>query len=286
MVTIIDEDRLFEDLTRSGIREGDVVYVRSRLSAVGRLRSKDALLQALRRCVGTEGTIVCPAFTSPGFRWSRKKKVFNAGAPSESGALTRLMLCDTESIRSKHPTHSFVGIGPSAKYLLGDHDHKQSAFSPIGKMIALKAKMLVIGCNKESPGFSTVHYAQEQLGLSQRHYTKFMYCVRLEIDGEVIEWYPREDPGCSRGFDKLYRDYLRAEILQTCWIGNAFSLVSRADLLYRVDNEILKKNSLATICDRPGCVSCRILRGYNLRAAPTALLNWVYQKAKNKMHLK
>lgn len=278
MAENISIESLAADLTRLGVRKGDVIYVRSKASAIGRVRPRDALLLALLQSIGPTGTLICPAFTSPSYRWSRSKPVFSETTPTESGALSRLALEYPGAVRSTHPTHSFVAIGAEAGKILRGHDHASSAFFPVGRMIEQQAKMLLIGCNKESPGFSTVHYAQERLGLSQRHLTKYLYNARIELDGQIVDWYPSEDPGCSRGFDKLYRQYLREEVLETGWVGEAFTLIGRADQVHAIDYTCLREDPLAVLCDRPDCVSCRILRSYNLAAMPLALLHRIGRK--------
>jgi aminoglycoside 3-N-acetyltransferase len=272
MVMKISIESLVADLSRLGVRQGDVIYVRSKASAVGRVHPKEALLKALLQIIGPEGTLICPAFTSPSYRWSRTKTIFSATTPTESGALSRLALEYPGAIRSKHPTHSFVAIGPAAPKILLGHDHSTAAFYPVEKMIEYQAKMLLIGCSKESPGFSTVHYAQERLGLSQQHLTKYFFGARIELSGKIIDWHPLEDPGCSRGFDKMYRHYLHAQTLETGWVGKAFTMIGFAEGLYAVDLARLREDPREVLCDRLDCVSCRILRLYNMLAMPKALL--------------
>ena len=132
--------------------------------------------------------------------------------------------------------------------------------------------MLLVGCNKESPGFSTVHYVQSELGLSSKHWTRYLYDVRYERDGRNVKWTPSEDPGCSRGFDKMYPNYIRTENFITGYVGSAYSILVRARKAYEVERDVLARNPLAVLCDRDDCVSCRILRGYNLTAIPGAVL--------------
>lgn len=260
-----------------GVGKADTLYVRARASAVGRTESADALFQALLEVVGPEGTVVFPAFTGCGSRWGKNKRVFSAQTAPQSGALSRLALAHPDALRSSHPSHSFVAIGPNSRALLSTHDHTKPAFHPIGSMIALRAKMLLIGCNRESPGFSTVHYAQEQLKLSQGHLTRYFQSVQIVVDGRRFDWHPAEDPGCSRGFDKLYRHYLHEELLVTGRIGNAYSLVADADALYKVDHEVLAADPRAVLCDDRGCMSCRGLRSYNLAAMPPTLARKLLQ---------
>ncbi len=271
MIKRLSVSDLVADLRLLGVKEGDTLYVRAKAAAVGRTEG-GGLFAALIAAVGSQGTVVLPAFTGYGSRWGGNKQAFSRETPTTSGALSKLALQHPQAVRSAHPSNSFVAIGANAQGLLSDHDHTKPAFHPVGGLISSKAKMIVIGCNVESPGFSTVHYAQEQLGLSYRHLTKYLSSVQIDVDGKHIEWRPREDPGCSMGFDKLYRHYMRAEVLRTGWVGNAFSLLGASDELYKVDREVLSADPLAVLCDDGSCVSCRVLRGYNISAMPLAIL--------------
>ncbi|WP_019143190.1 AAC(3) family N-acetyltransferase [Noviherbaspirillum massiliense] len=278
MNKLITGDQILEGLTQLGIKKGDTLYVRARVSAVGRTAEKNVLLLSIIDAIGSEGTAIFPAFTGYGLRWARNKKKFSSSSTSRSGLLSQLALDHPSAIRSLHPSHSFVAIGPKARDLLFDHDHTKSAFYPVKKMIENKCKMLLIGCNKESPGFSTVHYAQEQLRLSHGHLTKFLCSVQIEVNNKWVDWRPVEDPGCSRGFDKLYRQYIHDEILTVGRIGNAYSLLANAQDLYKIDHEILSKNPLAVLCDDQACISCRGLRSYNLLAMPLGIARHAYQR--------
>lgn len=271
MIKRFSVEDLAEDLHRLGVCKGDTLYVRARASAVGRTTVSDALFLSLTRAVGSDGTVVFPAFTGYGSRWGKNKKAFSLQTSSQSGALSKLALQNPSALRSSHPSHSFVAIGPNAGKILSGHDHTKPAFHPVRSMINLNAKMLLIGCNTESPGFSTVHYAQEQLGLSHGHLTKYFRSVQIVVDGGNIDWHPTEDPGCSKGFDKLYRHYIHEEILKAGSIGNAYSLLADSEQLYRVDREVLSMDPLAVLCDDGTCMSCRGLRSYNLSAMPLTI---------------
>ena len=57
-------DSLFLDLKTLGVTEGDVLMVHSSLSSFGEVFGKqEAVVKALLKAVGSEGTIVMPAFT-------------------------------------------------------------------------------------------------------------------------------------------------------------------------------------------------------------------------------
>jgi aminoglycoside 3-N-acetyltransferase len=282
-------ETIARDLCAIGICARDVLYVRAQIlrttyalarenvgatGVVGQVASSAAktVLKGFIRALGSEGTLVVPTFTNVSTRWSKERYTFSRSSPTNCGAFSHAVLNHPEGRRSTHPTHSFAAIGPLAQEILGDHDETKTPFHPIRKLIGLDAKMLLVGCNKESPGFSTTHYVQSELGLSSKHWTRYLYDVSYEKDGRNVKWTPSEDPGCSMGFDKLYPSYIRAENFITGDVGGAYSILVRARNAYEVDRDVLARNPLAVLCDRADCVSCRILRGYNLMAIPGAVL--------------
>lgn len=262
-----------------GIRPGDVLYVRARASAIGNVTppARTTILAALLEALGQGGTLVLPSFTLTRniLRWVRPKACFEPSTPSNSGALTKEVLKHPAVVRSLHPTHSFAAIGKYARSITDQHDKTKSAFFPVRKLIDHNAKMLLIGCNTESPGFSTVHYAQWELGLTRKHWTHFLFAVDVVENGTKHRWRPSEDPGCSRGFDKMYRHYMEQNIFKDGVIGDAYSIMVPAAAAYEIDKKVITADPKSVLCDYPDCISCRILNGYNLQAAPAALFDHI-----------
>ncbi|WP_207485280.1 AAC(3) family N-acetyltransferase [Arenibaculum pallidiluteum] len=276
---MITSSDIARDLVGMGVRAGDTLYVRSKASAVGRMAppAGQTLVAGLLEAVGPEGTIVVPAFTDPGFRWSRNKARFTPDQPPNTGVLSKIVLKQAGAFRSAHPTHSFAAIGPRAREILGDHDASKPAFHPMGRLIDLDASMILLGCATDSPGFSTVHFVQNELGLSSRHWTRFLYEVEVPGADGTTRWHPSEDPGCSRGFDKMYRHYIARENFTTGHVGAAYTILVRARGAYQCERDVLSRDPCALLCDRADCVSCRILRAYNLGAIPAALTRRVWR---------
>lgn len=276
MMEKITKEKLISDLRLAGVVPGSILYVRAKMSAVGRTPSKATFFEALVEAVGSEGTLVLPAFTGYGKRWSRVPTVFTPESPATSGALSTMGLAHPGAIRSTHPTHSFVAIGPEASWLLAGHDHTKPAFYPVARMIERDAIMAVIGCDSESPGFSTVHHAQELLGLSQRHLQRYLYQVTIStpdstVSDETKIWRPAEVPGCSVGFRNMYKEYIRRQVLLISSIGQAYSIFGNASQIFKVDLDLLRANPRVALCENPTCLSCRVLRIYNLRDVPMAV---------------
>jgi aminoglycoside 3-N-acetyltransferase len=272
---MLKKEDLIGELNKLGIAPGDKLYIRSRVSSIGRIAAPGAetLLAAILELIGSDGLLVVPAFTAMDWVWKRSVTIFDENTATNSGALSKAVLNHTERVRSRHPSHSIAAIGRGAESIVQTHLPSAAPFSFMRHLVGLNAKMLLIGCNTESPGFSTVHYAQETLGLTQRHWTKFLFHASIIQDEKRVNWKPDSDPGCSRGFGKMYPHYADNSNFQLGKIGNAEAIIVRAKAAFEMEMIILKEDPLAVLCDNSSCVSCRILRAYNFKAAPKALLS-------------
>lgn len=264
-----------KDLTTAlhglSINKGDVVLVRAATKAVGETqgRSTEVLLAALREAVGVEGTLVGLAFTKSGSRLRRSRApIFTLASPPITGGFAAAMLALPGAYRSQHPTNSFVAVGPLAEKLLSDHDHSKSSFFPMNALLQHDAKMLLVGCVSSSPGFSTVHLAQEHLGLATKSLLSHQFGAFYERDGKRA-WFSRQDvAGCSAGFWKFYARYVERELLSTGRVGDAYSIAIDCKHAYAVERAELETNPRFALCDRKYCLSCRATRLYNLRDLP------------------
>jgi aminoglycoside 3-N-acetyltransferase len=251
---------LRRDVEALGIARGDAVLVRANVGAIGRVKGGlgESVVGALRDAVGESGTIVSLAFTRtfPLFRVDRTY-VFDETTPTTSGALPNLLLETPGRLRSRHPTNSFVAIGARAEEILAGHDERSSSFQPMERLVALGAKQLVIGCVDESPGFTTVHWAQHRLGLSTRSVLRNRVGVYYRRDGEVRLFRRPDIGGCSLGFHKLYPGYARAGLLRQGLVGRASSICIDAAPAYALEEARLRRDPRAVLCDRPLCTFCR-----------------------------
>jgi aminoglycoside N3'-acetyltransferase len=264
-------ETLRRDIEALGIAAGDVVLVRANVGAIGRVRGGlgESLRGALLDAVGAEGTIVSLAFTRtfPLFRLDRSY-VFRDDTPTTSGALPKLLLETPGRARSRHPTNSFVAVGRRAGEIVAGHDERSSSFQPMERIVALGGKQLLIGCLRESPGFTTVHWAQHCLGLSTRSLLRNRVGVLYERDGEVRLFRRPDIGGCSMGFGRLYPEYARAGLLRTGSVGRAESLCIDAAPAHALEEDLLRRDPRAAFCDRPLCTFCRGTWLFNKRDMP------------------
>jgi aminoglycoside N3'-acetyltransferase len=269
---------IVSDLRNLGLREGDVVMVRAAPAAMvpGKkgprslhaITNAAELKEAVLEVIGCQGTLIAQTFTASQFwRKSSPRTVFTPTAPTITGAFAAAVLRHESSLRSAHPFNSIAAIGPDAAYLCQGHDERALSFSWIARLIELGGKLVVIGCVDSSPGFSTVHYAQERLGLSTRFLFRQAGTYIRKPDGRE-EWITRPDtPGCSMGFHRLYGAYVRAGIIFTGYVGEAYSILARATETFQIDLKVLASDPRAVLCERLSCPSCAT-RTYSLHRLP------------------
>lgn len=160
-----DTGRLAEMLRALGIRPGGVLLVHSSLS--GTRWSPTHVRDAVRAALGTNGTLVVPAFTpensdtSPAYHrltegmTEPEKRDFRASMqPFEPnitpcpamGALAECVRTTPGAVRSTHPQTSFAALGPRAEELLAGHDPHchLGERSPMAALYAADAQVLLL----------------------------------------------------------------------------------------------------------------------------------------------
>ena len=161
-------ETLKNDFINLGITQGDTVLIRGNLGKVGRIK-KEIFLKSLLDVVGPNGTIVTLGFTKAfPFYKVDKDFIFDLQTKPNTGALGSIFLNHPQAQRSCHPTNSYIAIGKNAQYILENHDENSLIYDPMKKLIELNAKMLIFGIIEDSPGFTTVHLAQQELGLDRK----------------------------------------------------------------------------------------------------------------------
>lgn len=265
-------ERLAIDLRRIGLNKGDVVLVRcaTRPIAPQEKGVGQSLLDALLEVVGPEGAVVALTFTEiQDASTSKPTAIFTDDARTNTGVFASLVLNHPGRLRSKHPTNSIAAIGAQARRLVEGHNEDSPAFSWIERLIECQGKQLLIGCVESSPGLSTIHYTQEELGLSARSLRSGRDGAYVVDEGGALRWVPRQHiPGCSMGFGKMYGPYVRAGVLNAGFIGEAYAIMATAAEAAAVERPVIAANPAAVLCDRPTCRSCASW-SYNLQRLPS-----------------
>ena len=271
---------LDDDFYNLGIRAGDTILLRAGLQSVGRI-SRQEFLATLLRAVGPDGTIASLSFTGAAFLWkSNGLDPFTQQSPSYAGALPNTMLAHPEAHRSSHPQCSFVAIGRNAKVLVDNHGPSSPAYEPIRRLIQLGGKVALVGCVSSSPGFTTAHLAEYDLGLHRRAVLPSFLMATPYIDEQGSrQFFRRSDPGlCSNSFWKFYAHYVRAGVLSAGFVGAAYSIMADAKACYEIEKTLLDSNPRFNVCDDPLCATCNLLRWDRLHKGPGLLARMLYRK--------
>lgn len=278
-------EHLVEQLNNLGINSGDTVLVRAGLGKIGRLASRDRMefIEFLLEAVGPEGTIVGLSFTESSFITKNPNIVYDVKeSKAITGSFANIMLSHEKAIRSTHPTNSYVAIGKNAQYILADHDETAGAYEPIRKLIELEAKMVLIGCVSESPGFTTTHLAEVDLGMHKKIIFPWLNTAYYRNNkGEVVLYKRWDLGGCSGTFYRFYSQYVKEEVLRQGYIGKAYSISINAKDAYDIDIRELKNNSKLNVCGNKECLLCRARRWDNLIDLPGFIVRKIVRRIKS-----
>jgi aminoglycoside N3'-acetyltransferase len=263
------------------LEKGDTVLIRADISQIlkskNNLKAKD-ILDVILDVIGEGGTVISPAYTTSSFIKRDEKNIFTVKSRTISGLFSMTMLVNKYSVRSSHPTNSYVAIGKYAEDILNNHDEKSGAYEPIRKIMELSGKMLLLGCARSSFGFTTTHLAEIDLKLHKRIVYPALTTAFYEKNGEK-KLFKRKDPGlCVANYYKLFGLYIKHEILRQNYIGGVYSLLVDANEAYKIDFETLKSNPKFNICESKNCFQCRAMRWDNLLSVPRFIFNKIVKK--------
>lgn len=280
---ILSKTELKSNFSEIGVQHGDVILIRAALGSVGIMEydtvsdigmyvsMANTFLDALIEAVGESGTIVSLSFTSG--TWIKKPKIeeaFTLNKKSYAGALPNAMIKRTNAYRSKHPTCSFVAIGKDARFLTSGHDSKSPAYEPVRKIIELEGKCMLVGCVNSSPGFTTTHLAESDLGYLNKYpiFARLNRTYYIDENG-LHKLFRRKDPGlCSQSYYKFYSLYVKNGILNTGFVGNSYSILAPAKDAYDIDYYKLKEDKSFNICENDCCFTCNANRWDRIHKLP------------------
>lgn len=278
----VSKASLSDDFNRLGISPGDTVLIRAALGAVGRIEGgAAAFVEALVEHLGPSGTVVSLSFTGSSFvRLPKKEDAFSTTKKSYAGALPNAMLAHKDARRSRHPMCSYVAIGRLADDITSGHDENSPAYEPVRKIVEADGKNILVGCVGSSPGFTTTHLAESDLGHLKLLpvFPRFKSSYFLDCDGN-LRLFRRKDPGlCSNSFYKFYALYVKSEILTTGRIGEAYSIVAPAKECFRIDLETLKQDRKFNLCGSKDCWTCNAGRWDRIHRAPLFFMRKFFKK--------
>lgn len=167
-VAFLNQKDLIEQLIALGVKLGDVLEVHASMKSIGYIvGGAPTLLDALLSVVGLEGTLVMSAqswgnsepsyFQNPPIELDQFERLRNSHPAYRGkmddfrymGELTKAVQMRPNSYVSPHPQYGFIAIGKHAKWITQSHPLNEGfgLDSPLGKMLELNSKILLIGVN-------------------------------------------------------------------------------------------------------------------------------------------
>ena len=260
-MTKVQYSDVVSSLKNLGLCKGDLVFITADLLQVGyfpgsKSKTYTKWLEILEDVVGSEGTIIAASYTSTTLRFSKEKIIFTRDSLTTSGAFSKIILSSDKCVRSGHPTNSYAGIGPLAQEILSPQDSTGLSYDPIGRIIALGGKNLMLGTIDAMNAPMVLHYVQEIAGYTKKHpLSGFSQAFYKENDG--VHRFVRTDVGgCSSGAIYLYGFLLRGKKTNFGFVGSAPSIVVDAKESFDIVHDIFSQNRHLTYCNDYSCVSC------------------------------
>ena len=216
-------DLLSRDLTRLGVRPGDILLAHTSLSSLGWVcGAEQAVAQALLDAIGPQGTLVVPTQTSdntdpsgwvappvPEAWWATIREHTPAFDPhltpsAHMGRVPEIVRTWPRAVRSPHPQTSFAALGPHAQDLMHPHPLGSALgeHSPLARMERAGARVLLLGTGYDS--CTTFHLAEYRVPHPVRADTS---CAVHGADG-AREWVTTNDVLCDADdFAALGQDF-------------------------------------------------------------------------------
>lgn len=239
---------LIAELRACGIQPGDCVFVHSSYTNFeGFQGSALDVINALRRAVGEQGTLLMPtlSFTGSAVAYAAKKKIFDPTiSPSFVGLLPEMFRRSPGVSRSLHPTHSVAATGARAAWFLQDHhlaDNPCGRGTPYFRLIETDAKILLLDVGLSKLTFyHTIEELIETL-LPESPFTQTRYVLPIRVGKEIIQSAPMRlfEPSVSdrRTLAPLERGLRESGMWKTVRVANILlTVVTAKDSLATAEN--------------------------------------------------
>ena len=210
----VTEQALAAGLRRLGVGEGMVMIVHSALSALGWVCGGPvAVIRALTRAVGADGTLVMPAHSAelsdpagwksppvPAAWWDTIRATMPAFDPAVTptrclGVIPELFRTWPGAVRSHHPTCSFAALGRQAARIVAEQRlaDPMGERSPLSAIYDLDGHVLLLGVgDKLGHRNNTMLHLAERRALGDRQET-VPAGAPLLVDG-VRQWVSYREP--------------------------------------------------------------------------------------------
>lgn len=233
---MLEKTQIVAGLRELGLASGDLVLLHSSLASLGRVDGgAESVVEAFLEVLGTDGTLVVPAF-------------------GELGVIPEIVKADPRAVRSVHPLASVAAIGPKAEALCRDHWKAPTAHgpdTPYTRIAELGGWVCLLGVDQDRN--TTLHTVEALLELP---YLKTTAERTFQTpDGKVTKSWDFF-PGPHRDFIRLDRPLRESGRMQIGQIGTSVvRLIRSRDLIDRA-LEIGRADPGFVLCENPHCADC------------------------------
>jgi aminoglycoside 3-N-acetyltransferase len=261
--------RLASELRGLGVRQGDVLMVHARVSALGWVvGGTGAVVIALLDALGPDGTLMAYAgweddtYGMDG--WPEEwKAAYEADLPPfdprtaeavhANGRLPERIRTWPGAVRSRQPEAGIVALGRRATWIVADHplDDAYGPGSPLAKLVEANGQVLALGAPLST--LTLLHHAEATARVDGKR--RVVYRMPLLVDGQSI-WREFQDIDTAEGafpyelvadeiaatpgmgpdrdpFEAIARQALAAGIGTEGRVGDGTSVLFPARALYR-----------------------------------------------------
>ncbi len=169
---MLDKTGLIEAMGKLGLQPPCHMIVNASLLALGVVEGgAETVVQALRGVAGPEGAVIIPSFCDAIRSAHYALRECQDNCPQDlcpshergyTGIIGETMREQPDAIRSCHPTHSWVGIGSGAKFLLEGHRNSLTPCgkdSPFFRLMERDGMMLLLGVGVNS--LTNIHAVED-----------------------------------------------------------------------------------------------------------------------------
>ncbi|MFW6162560.1 MAG: DUF4910 domain-containing protein [Planctomycetota bacterium] len=251
---VLTRDDYLAALRAVGLEPGAVAMVHSSLSQFGYVEGgADTVIDALVDALGSEGTLAMPGLSCS---WVGRPPYDPAATPVRVGAVPDRFRRRKGVLRSAHPTHSVLALGPLAERIVGDHPPERPVFSPqspFGQLYDLDAVVVML-CPLAAN--TILHMAEERAGLLLTDLVAHVLDAgrRREVTVAHAPWHAN--------FDRHYEVLGERGMLRSAPLGESTIHLMRARDAVDVALENLADDPTLAMGDQCDCEFCRNLRAH------------------------